>query len=180
MLFILMTGCISTKRETLKNHKGLFTSDEIDELNSIVESFDIGVSEVYPSQTIDGSYSHYAKEILQRTQEGINLEPHERILSVFDTAKKLSVSNDIWWFNDLGNGNLQVNIKPDGKYMSYLEELGSDYPFIKSYHGQLVKHGDLGAANILGSFAKKATSFNFKDKNIRLVFTIHYLTFYNL
>lgn len=185
LLILLITAftatCQEIRRDSIRNPENLFSSNELEELSFLVNSFDVALTDYYSENSLVCAYDKFAKEIYITTEQGHSIEYKEIIQSIFEDVVKTEVADEIWWIDSSSvDNNLSVNICHGGKYMEYLEIIGSKYPFINIYAQQLLKYEDLGAPHILSAFAMNSKDFDFSNINIRLIYAIHYLTFFNL
>ncbi len=179
-LILINTNC-NNAQVSFVNPERLFTNDELNELYAIVEKFDSVLLKSFDVVSVKKAYMTFAIKTLENAEQGQGVIKYDEILTIYQQVEEYDIAKEIWWSNQSTHyGTTGININMNGKYLAYLKAVGEFYPFIYEYTRELELHQDLGSAQILSAFASNSIDFNFTDINIRLIFAIHYLTFYNL
>lgn len=171
-LLLLILSC---KTETkIVNPHGIYSDNELIELNEILSEFDKTLSDKYNTDNITDAYHMFSKVVADQYQVPIWKE----LKDLSDEVIELEVFSEVWHKNIYQNEPQGFNMNPEGKYIDYLEFIGQNTEFIKIYVDQYKSADDI-LPSIVGGFSAHIEELDLKDKNNRLIFAIHYLTLMN-
>ena len=166
--------CACGHKEEIVNPNGLFSSQEIADLNYILERFDYTLLTEIETKSNAKAYASFSKIVFN--QNKIPIYPEIEKLS--DTLPQLSVFDEIWIKIDQEDRPPGLNLNPSQKYFKYLEKLGEDSELIKNYKERVEVVYDIQPSVIAG-ISNNFNDLNLKNPNYRLFLAIHYLTLIN-
>lgn len=178
ILILILTILSACEKPTeIENPNGIFTDADIANLNWMVTKFDEILESEYKTKVLKDAYRDYSNAVWR----GLNEEqpPYIPIPNGLDSlknkVKELGVFSKIWstWKEKPEDFEIyNIGQKP---YLTYLKELGKKSDFINGYAQSLTNSGDI-MPSVVAGFAKNIENIDLKDKNNRLIFSIHYLT----
>lgn len=175
-----MTFC-KVEEQTPYKFKIFFIKDEALELHKILNYFDAKIEAKISSGDIAMCYTEFCDSIKKDFKKG---------LVSFDTLGINMVltskfANNIWMPNygfqldSLRNKTkkLYYNYNSKGKYFEYLKYYSMENDNIKNYYNSIIQVGGIGpsANNIM----LNCKTLDFSDENIRLIFAIHWITYFS-
>ena len=166
--------CACGHKEEIVNPNGLFSSQEIADLNYILDRFDYTLLTEIETKSNAKAYASFSKIVFN--QNKIPIYPEFEKLS--DTLPQLSVFDEIWIKIDQEDRPPGLNLNPSQKYFKYLEKLGEDSELIKNYKERVEVVYDIQPSVIAG-ISNNFNDLNLKNPNYRLFLAIHYLTLIN-
>ena len=172
ILFLIILSACKQESE-IQNPDGIWTETELTELNTIVSEFDQILTAEYKTDSKKKAYLEYSNYVFQNDIIPI-LNGMEKLSS---DLKKFVVFDKIWWKYTDSNSEY-FNLNTDSNYQIYLTEIGKTSDFIKDYTDRFNSASDIQPSVIAG-FSKNIENLDLTDKNIRLIFAIHYLTLLN-
>ena len=170
---IIISAC--QQQNEISNPNGIFSKTDLSELNSIVNDFDKILMTEYKTDSKTKAYQEYSKQV----NDEMRIPIPNGLEKLGKEVMTLGVFNKIWWKYDYSTGNSgNFNINPKSEYLTFLKVNGENSELIKRYADKYSSVSDL-QPSIIAEFARNIESQNLEDKNIRLIFAIHYLTLIN-
>ncbi len=176
-----LTFCKIEEETTYKFNK-YFKTDETIVLNKILNYFDGKIKEKTSSNDIeicykafcDSTKTAFKKGFVSFDTTGIN-----KVLTM-NFAKNNIWSSSIGFKSDsLRNRTKKIyydfNFK--GKYFEYLKYYSKENDKIKKYYDNIIQIGGLGPNSDM--IMLNCESLDFNDENIRLIFAIHWITYFS-
>jgi len=181
---LLLVGCSnSTKLVSNKTVKEVFNGTEIKDISTILNFFDQQVckANITDKDSIYNCYQHFFGEMHKCIEKG-----ELKIPISFSKQQKLyaqisdSTFNRIWdfhksWSNNSTDTLKSISYRYNSKYINFLEKLGKEHEFVKSYHESYIAAGDINPSCV-GGFISYYKRLKIKDERVRLFVAIHYLT----
>ena len=178
ILILILTILSACEKPTeIENPNGIFTDADIANLNWMVTKFDEILESEYKTKVLKDAYRDYSNAVWK----GLNEEqpPYIPIPNGLDSlknkVKELGVFSKIWSTWKEKPEDLEIYNIGQKPYLTYLKELGKKSDFIDEYAQSLTNSGDI-MPSVVAGFAKNIENIDLKDKNNRLIFSIHYLT----
>ncbi|CAM4369388.1 hypothetical protein [Gillisia limnaea] len=177
LILILTIFSACEKTAEIENPNGIFTKSEISDLNWIINEFDQILESEYKTNVVEKAYKDYSSEVWKGLSERQSIPIPNGIDSLTRKIKKLGVFSKIWstWKGKPEDSEI-YNIGQE-PYLIYLKELGKESDFIEDYAQSLSNTRDI-MPSIVAGFAKNIDNIDLKDKNSRLIFSVHYLTLF--
>jgi len=182
-ILILFNAC-SDKLESNKTITSIFQEKEIQDLKKILNFFNDQIcgSEISDRSKLHDCYTKYFK----RLKEVSISEGDIRIGISYDEQKKLyenlndETFDEIWYFIKSwhqGSTDTLKNMqyRPNGKYVRFLEEFGKKNEKINDYYESCIASGGIPPTRV-ADVIYNYEDYNIKDVRVRLVIAIHYLT----
>ena len=180
VLILILTILSACEKQTeIKNPNRIFTDSDIADLNWIIQEFDNILKIEYKTNITEKAYRQYSNAVWRGLSE--EQPPYIPIPRGIDSltlkVKKLGVFQKIWstWKGKPQESEV-YNIGQE-PYLTYLKKLGRKSDLIKDYAQSLSNSKDIMPSVVFG-FAKNVENIDLKDKNNRLIFTVHYLTIF--
>lgn len=186
LLFVSITS-FSCKKENLATNpkiNSVFEKDEVQDLSKILDFFE---QQICSTEELDINnntlcYTHYLKklkvaEITGNIEIGISVETQRQLYNQIND----STLNQIWVFHKSSRRNSSDTLKQakglryDGKYVAFLQELSKDNPAIKQYYETFIAVGAI-SPSMINSILVDYKNYNIKDRSVKFVIAIHYLT----
>ena len=193
VILIMLAGCkSSTEKEmqSIQTVTDIFDRAEIKDLATIVDFFNAQICDE-PKNTKDEitkCYQRFFKQMKECEIKGdiivpIPFEKQQELYSQISTKS----FNEIWayrqnWARVLVDSVLydsyvtEIHIKCNGKYLQFLEKLGSENEVISNYLDALDKVGGMINPTLVAWVIYYDDQFDVKDLRFQIFIAIHYLT----
>jgi CRISPR/Cas system CMR-associated protein Cmr5 small subunit len=204
VVLIVAAGCSNQKTiESNPTIKKVFNESEIKDLQLILEFFEKQICSIENKEDskINDCYDSFIQRMTGAVETGgleINI-PFGEQKKLYNTIND-STFNEIWdmsWIRTIPHSNSYlkrigkdtlsieereksdttnyIELKYEGKYVSFIEEYGNKSPVIKRYHENFVNAGGIGPS-MISSIMMNYEYYDIKDIRMKLIFAIHYLT----
>lgn len=161
-----------------------FSKEEAKDLEQIHDFFTAQIRENMSEEKAETStcYDLYLEEFIEtvRTGELDWLIMMEDIQALFDDLES-DVFNHIWekkaHTNYFGDKYYTLSIKPESKYMDFIEAVGENDETIAGYYQDFQRFGKI-SITLEGKMFDNIENYNTSDPKVRLLIAIHFLTMY--
>lgn len=182
LIGILMINSSCNREFTSSEMRNNFTENQISDLKLLTDFFTEQVCNENNNLIYKDCFEKLLPEIIETENnpfiENIDFTKQKEIYQSIDK----STFNEIWRFgksinlkSKIESRNIRVNL--NGKYLSFLKEIGTNNPYIEKYVEMTKAIGDFESIGYLqNNIYKYPDKFDLNDPNIQTIIAIHYLS----
>lgn len=163
-----------------KQLKRFFDKSDVKNINKLISEFDHYLCDKYATSISDVAYNKFFEELLQvksvsEFKEKLNI-PCETRAHIWSQIEQRTLSK-IWNISSsTKNSDYKIGgINLNGDYIRYLNEVGKNNELIREYTHSIIGAGDI-SPSCFSLFIIRARELNVKDKYIRYIIAVHYLS----
>ena len=159
-----------------------FTAQEITDLEKMVDFFKIEFCES-SFTSFENCFENFAPNWIEK---GLDYSADE---INFSDQKKLYSSIDQQTFDEIWNFCMTYQIRPiereyldvcantEGKYVSFLSDVGKSNPFVQKYFEDIISSGDFNQSEFtISHIWNKRNEFDLNNSNYQVIIAVHILT----
>lgn len=183
-LFVLLNGCSSQSAKGLADYPVVtrhFSEQEVADLQVLLNLFEneIGVKHGASAGEVGAGYVAFNRKLVDFL---MSEDPDKTFLLSFQTRTKLldelhiGTFRSIWFtsvctFRDSGDCRVCSNISTTGKFVSFLGDVGNEFPKLAGLHDGIVRSGAL-TPDFVATVFQNFEQLNTEDPRIHLVYVI--------